>query len=116
MAARAATLAEPRGHHRVLDALADVPAPGEDTPGEAGDDRPSVATRSGVDAGLTPRELEVLRLLVEGASNQEISRRLVIRPRGAAHHVRGIRHKTGSANRTRAAMNAVLHRWVETSD
>ncbi len=54
-------------------------------------------------------------MLVEGASNQEISRRLVIRPRAAATHVRGILHETGSANRTRAAMNAVLHRWVETS-
>ena len=37
--------------------------------------------------GLTPRELEVLGLLVEGCSNQEIARTLVVAPRTVAAHL-----------------------------
>ena len=37
--------------------------------------------------GLTPRELEVLGLLVEGCSNHEIARTLVVAPRTVAAHL-----------------------------
>jgi DNA-binding NarL/FixJ family response regulator len=57
-------------------------------------------------AGLTARETEVLRLLAEGLLNREIAERLVISENTAANHVRSILAKTGSGNRTQAAMFA----------
>ncbi|GCE04836.1 LuxR C-terminal-related transcriptional regulator [Dictyobacter aurantiacus] len=51
---------------------------------------------------LTPRELEVLQLLAEGASNQEIARQLVISLATAKKHVASIRSKLGAENRTQA--------------
>lgn len=56
--------------------------------------------------GLTAREAEVLALLGEGLLNREIAERLVISEHTAANHVRSILAKTGSANRTQAAMYA----------
>ena len=53
--------------------------------------------------GLTDREVEVLRLLAAGLSNQEIGARLHISANTAANHVRSILMKTGAANRTQAA-------------
>lgn len=63
-------------------------------------------------AGLTEREVEVLRLLAEGLSNRQIGERLYISANTAANHVRGILMKTGAANRTQAAMYATEHRLV----
>ncbi len=57
--------------------------------------------------GLTARELEVLHLLGEGLSNRGIAARLVISENTAANHVRNILAKTGSGNRTQAAMYGV---------
>jgi DNA-binding CsgD family transcriptional regulator len=56
--------------------------------------------------GLTVREAEVLSLLGEGLSNRDIADRLVISENTAANHVRSILLKTGSANRTQAAVYA----------
>ena len=56
--------------------------------------------------GLTPRELEVLGLLVEGCSNQEIARTLVVAPRTVAAHVEHILVKLGAPSRTLAAVRA----------
>ena len=56
--------------------------------------------------GLTPRELVVLGLLVDGRSNQEIARRLVIAPRTVATHVEHILHKLEVPTRTLAAVRA----------
>jgi DNA-binding CsgD family transcriptional regulator len=56
--------------------------------------------------GLTPRELEVLGLLVEGASNQEIARALVVAPRTVAAHLEHVLVKLGSPTRTLAAVRA----------
>jgi DNA-binding CsgD family transcriptional regulator len=67
---------------------------------------------SGAPDGLSARELEVLRLLAEGLSNQEIGRRLLISPNTAANHVRSILMKTGSANRTQAATYAAQHHLI----
>ncbi len=55
---------------------------------------------------LTPRELEVLHLLAEGASNQEIARQLVISLATAKKHVASILSKLGAANRTQAIATA----------
>jgi DNA-binding NarL/FixJ family response regulator len=64
-------------------------------------------------AGLTPRELAVLRLLAEGSSNREIGSRLKITENTAANHVRSILLKTGAANRTQAAAMALSRRWLD---
>jgi DNA-binding NarL/FixJ family response regulator len=59
-------------------------------------------------ASLTPRELEVLRLLVEGRSNRQIARPLFITEKTASVHVSNIMSKLGAANRSEAA--AIAHR------
>ncbi|CCG03639.1 helix-turn-helix transcriptional regulator [Blastococcus saxobsidens] len=64
-------------------------------------------------AGLTARETEVLQLLGEGLLNREIAGRLVISENTAANHVRSILAKTGSGNRTQAAMFAAAHGLLE---
>jgi NarL family two-component system response regulator LiaR len=56
---------------------------------------------------LSERELEVLRLVAEGLSNQEIADRLVISERTARNHVGNILSKLHLANRTQAALFAV---------
>jgi DNA-binding NarL/FixJ family response regulator len=91
LAAEARAVASSRRMVRVLRLL-------DQAVGEPGAARP---------AGLTERETEVLRLLGEGLSNREISRRLTISENTAANHVRNILIKTGCANRTKAAMFAV---------
>ncbi|MGH2805253.1 MAG: response regulator transcription factor, partial [Thermoleophilaceae bacterium] len=55
---------------------------------------------------LSPRELEILRLLARGRSNREIGGDLVISEHTAANHVRSILRKTGCGNRTEAASYA----------
>ena len=64
-------------------------------------------------AGLTPRELAVLRLLAEGSSNREIASRLKIAENTAANHVRSILLKTGAVNRTQAAAMALSRHWLD---
>jgi DNA-binding CsgD family transcriptional regulator len=56
--------------------------------------------------GLTPRELEVLGLVVEGRSNQEIARTLVVAPRTVAAHVEHVLVKLEAPTRTLAAVRA----------
>jgi DNA-binding CsgD family transcriptional regulator len=56
--------------------------------------------------GLTPRELEVLGLLVEGCSNQEIARALVVAPRTVAAHLEHVLAKLDAPSRTLAAVRA----------
>lgn len=56
--------------------------------------------------GLTPRELEVLGLLTEGCSNQEIARVLVIAPRTVATHLEHVLTKLDAPTRTLAAVRA----------
>jgi DNA-binding NarL/FixJ family response regulator len=56
---------------------------------------------------LTPRELEVLRLLSEGQSNPQIARTLVISKATAKVHVERIIRKLGVSDRTQAAVYAI---------
>ena len=60
-------------------------------------------------AGLTGREVEVLRLLARGLSNKEIGEHLVISRKTAAHHVEHIYAKTGTTNRALASLFAANH-------
>jgi DNA-binding CsgD family transcriptional regulator len=59
--------------------------------------------------GLSPREVEVLRLVAAGKSNQQIADALVISPSTVLHHVTNILTKTGCHNRTEAAAYAHRH-------
>jgi NarL family two-component system response regulator LiaR len=56
---------------------------------------------------LTPREMEILRYLARGLSNQEIADELEISITTVATHVRNILGKLHLANRTQAALYAV---------
>src|SRR4051794_16816458 len=55
---------------------------------------------------LSPREVQILRLVARGLSNREIGETLVISEHTAANHIRSILRKTGSSNRTEAASYA----------
>jgi HD-GYP domain-containing protein (c-di-GMP phosphodiesterase class II) len=68
-----------------------------------------VKRRRQLPAGLTARELEVLRLLVRGLSNREIAERLVISRKTAGTHVEHIYAKLGVSNRARASLFAMKH-------
>jgi len=57
--------------------------------------------------GLTPRDLDVLRLVAAGRSNPEIAAALFISPRTAQAHVANILAKLGVASRTEAASHAI---------
>jgi DNA-binding CsgD family transcriptional regulator len=56
--------------------------------------------------GLTPRELEVLGLLVDGRSNQQIAKRLAVASRTVAAHVEHVLEKLDASTRTLAAVRA----------
>jgi DNA-binding CsgD family transcriptional regulator len=88
LAAEARTIAARTGLRRVLRELDEL------------------ATVGSPDWGLTPREVEVIRLLGRGLSNREIAAELVISEYTAANHVRSILMKTGCSNRTQAALLA----------
>ena len=62
--------------------------------------------------GLTKREMEVLRLIAAGKSNQAIADALFISPSTVAHHVSHIFAKTGVSNRAEAATYAARHGLV----
>jgi DNA-binding NarL/FixJ family response regulator len=55
---------------------------------------------------LTKRELEVLRLLAQGQTNQEIAQGLVVSPLTVKTHVQRIIGKLGVSDRTQAAVRA----------
>ena len=61
-------------------------------------------------AGLTPRELDVIRLLCQGFSNKEIAARLSISEDTVKHHFTNSFDKTGTSSRTELAMFAQRRR------
>jgi DNA-binding NarL/FixJ family response regulator len=70
---------------------------------------PAVAPTPGYLDDLSPRELDVLRLIVAGKSNRDISDTLYISLSTVASHVRHILTKTNTTNRTEAAAYAMQH-------
>ncbi|GAA2146603.1 HD domain-containing protein [Nocardioides koreensis] len=73
----------------------------------AGQERPRV--RRQWPAGLSDREVEVLRLVARGLSNHQIAARLVISRRTAEHHVQHIYAKIGHSTRAAAILFAMEH-------
>jgi two-component system, NarL family, nitrate/nitrite response regulator NarL len=55
-------------------------------------------------SGLTPREREVLTIMVEGRSNKEIGRRLDLAEKTIKHHVTNILQKLKARNRVEAVL------------
>jgi adenylate cyclase len=60
-------------------------------------------------AGLTEREVEVLRLVTKGLSNAEVADKLIVSPHTINAHLRSIYDKLGVTSRTAAARWAVDH-------
>jgi DNA-binding CsgD family transcriptional regulator/tetratricopeptide (TPR) repeat protein len=70
------------------------------------------AARQANPAGLTARELEVLRLLAQGLSDAELAQRLFLSQKTVGHHVSAVLHKLGEPTRARAVAAAVRRRIV----
>ncbi|MFJ4934963.1 ATP-binding protein [Streptomyces pseudovenezuelae] len=66
---------------------------------------PLAATRDNP-AGLTDRQLQVIRLLAEGLTNAEIAARLVVSVRTIDNHVRAVLDKLDAPGRRQAALRA----------
>jgi len=60
-------------------------------------------------AGLTTREVDVLRLLARGLSSRQIATDLVITPKTARNHIEHIYSKIGTSSRAGASLFAVRH-------
>jgi DNA-binding NarL/FixJ family response regulator len=60
-------------------------------------------------AGLTARQVEVLRLVAQGLSNRAIADALVVSPRTAERHVQDIYARIGVSSRAAAALFAMEH-------
>jgi DNA-binding NarL/FixJ family response regulator len=64
---------------------------------------------------LTVREMDILRLLVGGLSNQEIAARLYLSEKTIKNHLTSVFRKFGVSDRTQAALYALKHRVVDES-
>ena len=56
---------------------------------------------------LSPREVDVLRLIAQGQTNQQIAQRLFISVSTVKKHVRSIVSKLGVSDRVQAAIRAI---------
>ena len=70
---------------------------------------PAEAAPVAIPGGLTPRELEVLRLVAAGHSNREIAAHLSISERTVERHVLHVLTKLDVGSRTAAAAYAHTH-------
>ena len=74
----------------------------------------SIRTRAGAGlARLSERELDVVRLVVEGRSNDEIGARLGIGPKTVESHLRRLFERFDLASRTELATRALREGWLE---
>jgi HD-GYP domain-containing protein (c-di-GMP phosphodiesterase class II) len=60
-------------------------------------------------SGLSPREVEILRLIARGLSSREIAERLTLSPKTVRNHTEHIYAKIGTGNRVSASLFAVEH-------
>jgi DNA-binding NarL/FixJ family response regulator len=61
---------------------------------------------------LSPREMEILKLVIQGMSNKEIAYHLGISHQTVKNHMTAILSKLGVADRTQAAVYALRRGWV----
>ncbi len=69
--------------------------------------------RAGSVARLSERELDVVRLVVDGRSNDEIAARLGIGPKTVESHLRRLFERLDIASRTELATRALREGWLE---
>jgi DNA-binding NarL/FixJ family response regulator len=69
--------------------------------------------RAGPVARLSERELDVVRLVVDGRSNDEIAGRLGIGPKTVESHLRRLFERFDLASRTELATRALREGWLE---
>jgi LuxR family maltose regulon positive regulatory protein len=67
---------------------------------------PSTSSGQALVEPLSPRELEVLQLIAQGRTNQEIARKLIVSPGTVKAHTASIYRKLDVANRTEAVARA----------
>lgn len=72
-------------------------------PGEPGEETVS----------LSPREMEILELICQGASNKSIARQLGISYQTVKNHVTAVLQKLGVKDRTQAVLYALKQEWFE---
>jgi DNA-binding NarL/FixJ family response regulator len=60
-------------------------------------------------AGLSDREVEVLRLVAQGLANREMAKRLTVAEKTVGHHIQHIYNKIGVSTRAAATLFALQH-------
>jgi len=73
---------------------------------------PAPASRPDLPVHLSPRELEVIRLVAQGCTNIEIAGLLAISPHTVKTHIINLCNKIGAADRTQAAVWAARHQLI----
>ena len=101
-AAAGQAVLDPAVQQRLLSAATRSPAPDPAVPGQS---------PPGAD-DLTPREVDVLRLIAGGQSNREIARALFVSEATVKTHVNRIFAKTGSRDRAQAIRYAYTHGYA----
>jgi DNA-binding NarL/FixJ family response regulator len=93
--------------HQAAAAVSADSSPAGEAATSAGVSANVAKAQQGLPEPLSSRELEVLNLLVEGLSNQQIADRLIISLATAKTHVRNILNKLAVDDRTQAAVHAM---------
>lgn len=65
---------------------------------------------------LSPRERDILKSVVQGKSNKEISQHLHISQQTVKNHMTSILNKLGVRDRTQAVITAIRHGWFNIND
>jgi len=73
----------------------------------------SVPEAASAEAGLTPREMQVLQAIVNGKSNKEIGRELALQEVTVKLHARRVYQKLGARNRAEVTAIAIERRIVQ---
>lgn len=73
---------------------------------------PTTASPPSYPDGLTIREVEVLRVVAQGLTNEQVAQRLVISPRTVDTHLTSIYSKIGVSSRVAATRYAIEHHLV----
>jgi DNA-binding NarL/FixJ family response regulator len=71
------------------------------------------STRHTWPAGLSEREVEVLRLVAQGLGNREMAGRLGLSERTVHHHIQHIYQKLGISTRAAATLFSMHHNLLE---
>lgn len=96
----------------VLDAIQEVASGGTYFPVQIAN---KLEQRKG-QRGLTPRELDVLRLVVNGQGNKQIADALAISIHSVKQHVVNLREKLNAADRTQAVVEAIRRGIIQLDD